>query len=260
MIKNIKSYVINLEKYKNKYDLSIKRLSKLNLNIDRFNAISITDLNNKKVQKLVYPSVEYTIKYGRFSHNNIGSYGAIGCYLSHISLWKQLLKSNDEMYLIFEDDVNINNTISEFDNKLNEYLTHVYKEDWDIIFLGYIFLNNKIEFTYFNQVNDIIFGLQAYIINKKGAQKLLKSALPIVDQLDSYISYMAMMRNLNAYVPKYNFFIQDNISKTTIQTDYSIKPFINSFKDSSICLIVIIVNIVIFIFIYIFINKYILKS
>ena len=101
--------------------------------------------------------------------------------------------------------------------------------DWDFIFLGYAKPSNNIDIMITEnlyKINSITFCTHSYIINKKGARKLLQSAIPIVDQIDSYISYMATTRDVNAYRPNTKYFIQNIFEGTTIQTDYSIKPFI----------------------------------
>jgi glycosyl transferase family 25 len=243
-INNIKSYIINLEKDKTKYDLCLKRLQKINLNLpERFDAIYVKDEYDDYIKSITYPSVQYTIKYGRNAHNNIGSKGAIGCYLSHIALWKKLLESDQEMFLIFEDDVDINNNIDNLMVKTNDYINTINKKDWDVIFLGYSLislLNNDIpeDINDKYKITNIIYGLHAYIINKKGARKLLEKALPIVDQLDSYMSYMAIMRDVNMYKPTEILFIQNNIKTSTIQTDMSIKPFITQFNNHIISSII----------------------
>ena len=230
-INNIKSYVINLEKYYYKYELSLKRLNKINLKPERFNAIYIEDENSEEIKRITYPSVQYTIKNGRYSHNNIGTTGALGCYLSHVTLWKMLLESDEEMFLIFEDDVDINKNINNFTENINNTINLINENDWDIIFLGYFYNNtNNINIKYFKPIN-IIYGTHSYIINKNGARKLLKNAFPIVDQLDSYISYMSLTRNINLYCTKNVFFSQNNLSGTLIQTDNSIRPFITQYND-----------------------------
>jgi GR25 family glycosyltransferase involved in LPS biosynthesis len=147
------------------------------------------------------------------------------------------------MFLIFEDDVDSNNTIDNLMVKTNDYINTINKKDWDVIFLGYSLinlLNNDIpdipDDKY--KITNIIYGLHAYIINKKGARKLLEKALPIVDQLDSYMSYMAIMRDVNMYKPTEILFIQNNIKTSTIQTDISIKPFITQFNSDIISSII----------------------
>jgi GR25 family glycosyltransferase involved in LPS biosynthesis len=239
----IKSYTINLDKYKYKYNKCLKRLSPLNIKPDRFDAIYINNENDQIIKNITYPSVQYIIKNGRYSHNNIGTKGAIGCYLSHVTLWKMLIDSNEDMFLIFEDDVDIN-SITNYKLELNKFLNSVSKEDWDFIFLGYFTIkdsdnNEKENKLNYKKIDNITLGLHAYIINRKGAEKLLNNAFPIVDQLDSYISFMAINRNVNCYKPKnISFFYQNNDQNTTIQTDFALKPYITQYDDSVILSII----------------------
>jgi GR25 family glycosyltransferase involved in LPS biosynthesis len=247
-INNIKSYIINLEKYMEKYNTSLNRLNKLNIIPNRFNAIYIDNLNDESLKKIIYPSVNYTINHGRYSHNNIGTKGAIGCYLSHYTLWKMLLESSDDMFLIFEDDVDTNITnvqkINFFINSIND------NYDWDFIFLGY---NNNINNSI--KLNKIIHGMHAYIINRKGAKKLLANIFPIIDQIDSYISFMGLYRDVNIYLPKYSFFFQNNYIGSSIQLDYSIRPFISEYNDNFIINIFLIFSLFILFLVYL-INFY----
>jgi glycosyl transferase family 25 len=253
-INNIKSYVINLEKYKKKYDLCLKRLSNINISPNRFNAIYIDNENDDEIKKITYPSVQYTIKNGRYAHNNIGSKGAIGCYLSHTTLWKKLLESNEDMFLIFEDDVDINENINNFNSKINNNLNLINNNDWDVIFLGYFNFNENEVNKKYTKVKNIIYGTHAYLINKKGAQKLLNNAFPIVDQIDSYMSFMAINRNVNSYMTSDVFFIQNNTAGTVIQTDHSIRPFITQYNDKLILSIIILVVLFVVLFLYLCIS------
>lgn len=253
---NIKSYLINLEKYRNKYNICLKRLSKINVHPERFNAIYVEDENSEEIKNITYPSVQYTIKNSRYSHNNIGSKGAIGCYLSHITLWKMLLESDEEMFLIFEDDVDVNKNIDNFTDKLNNSINLINNNNWDIIYLGYFTINNyssEGNKSYF-KIKNVTLGLHSYIINRKGAKKLLKNVFPIVDQLDSYMSYMAINRNVNSYGTSNIFFIQNNKSGTIIQTDYSVRPLITQFDDKTIMRIIMFILLFFILFIYLCIN------
>jgi GR25 family glycosyltransferase involved in LPS biosynthesis len=254
---NIKSYIINLEKYKNNYDLCLKKLNKINIKPERFNAIYVEDENSEEIKKITYPSVQYIIKNGRNAHNNIGTKGAIGCYLSHITLWKMLLDSDEQMFLIFEDDVDINN-IYDFNNKINKTINLINKNDWDVIYVGYFdnFKNSLKQNKYYKKIENIIYGTHAYIINRNGAEKLLQKALPIVDQIDSYMSFMALENNINSYQTSDIFFTQNNTSGTTIQTDNSIKIFITQFNNKTLTNIFILISLLFIFLLYLsFIKK-----
>jgi GR25 family glycosyltransferase involved in LPS biosynthesis len=244
----IESFIINLDKFKEKYDKTLKTLSQIGLSPKRFSAIYGKDV--KDIRSITYPSIDYTLKNGRFVDSDIAKHGAIGCYLSHTQLWKQLLTDDNDAYLIMEDDVfpSISNK-----DKLYNFIKHVDNTNpyWDLIFLGWmkplplkdkdIFIDNSLY-----QINDITFGLHAYLINKKGAKLLLEKSFPIVDQLDSYISYMASRGDIKAFRPSLTFFVQQN-NESSIQENMSsnIKPFINRFSPNTIRNVIIITMIII---------------
>lgn len=128
------------------------------------------------------------------------SLGEVGVTCSHREIWKKLLKSNYDKVLIIEDDVIFDKN---FKNKLNAYIKDL-PEDWDIAYLmvGHphtaykYFPNFKEAFGYLDDVKGhhlvakILpknrgYGTCAYLINHRGARKLLKKteglSLPIDD-------------------------------------------------------------------------------
>ena len=60
--------------------------------------------------------------------------GMIGCQLSHLALWKHLLASDDDAFLIFEDDVLLPKGALATMNKA--YLMAL-PSDWDVVYWGY---------------------------------------------------------------------------------------------------------------------------
>ena len=121
------------------------------------------------------------------------SKGAVGCYISHLNLWKRLVESQNELYIIFEDDTFPTLTRLE----LSVYLSRV-PYDWDIILFGP---------TYHDciKLNDYVcrakrfFCLHAYAIRKKAARFMVPRALPIEQQIDWWMSDMAEKGDLNIY-------------------------------------------------------------
>lgn len=220
----IHSYVITLQNSKNynsfqtyMKDISLEPRTQLGVQGNLLDKNQLTDL--------VYPSVFYYVENGRNLDSQIASLGAIGCYLSHIKLWKQLVESDQEMYLIFEDDAVPTNLCTL--NAIQSILNSVKHQDdnWGIIFLGwYKFhpdfksldkkLQNGIYKTY-----DRMYGTHSYIIHKRGAKILLEKSLPIVDQLDSYISFMFISDQISSYRPTHCLFKQNKKSGSSIQTD-----------------------------------------
>jgi glycosyl transferase family 25 len=239
-LRYIKTYVINLDKNIEKFYKINENFSKLNIQAERFTGIYGKDLKQSYIDNITNPYVQYTIKNGRYIDSDIGTLGAIGCYLSHVSLWKKLISSRDNLFFILEDDAE---PLKEYSiDYLNQYINkiNIIDPNWDFIFLGWgkpdpiNSINRDIKITEdIYKINEITFGLHSYLINKKGATKLLSKAFPIVHQLDSYISFMAMFRDLNSYRGKVSYIVQNNIN-SDIQTDKSIKIYFNRLDDKKL--------------------------
>lgn len=118
--------------------------------------------------------------YNLFKVNDFGNRcGFIGCALSHYTLWKQLIASEYNQYIIFEDDIQIE---PEFADKLDRLQKDV-SETTDILFLGSSTHRTKEDTkrnvlpggavsTVFNEPS-YIGGFYGYIITRQGATKML---------------------------------------------------------------------------------------
>lgn len=91
----IKKYVINLKRRKD-------RLDKFKINcpykdIETIEAFDGQYLNNNKNNELFYKIINHKNSYDITN-------AEIGCFVSHMTTWKHILKSNTKYNLIFEDD------------------------------------------------------------------------------------------------------------------------------------------------------------
>ena len=144
--------------------------------------------------------------------------GAIGCYLSHIKTWQKILNTNCKYGLIFEDDIEFNNYISE--DIICNYISRL-PNDWDILLL------NKNRVTMY-KVHDNLYKvkkficLHSYVVNKNSVSKMINNITPINQQIDFKLSCLANQELLNVYL--FNdldnklFYKQYN-SETNIQTN-----------------------------------------
>ena len=241
----MKGYIINLKKDEKKLKKCLDNLKflKESIQLERFEAVYGKELDPEYLKNNVHPYVQYTIKNGRNTDSDIGSLGAIGCSLSHISLWEKISNdtSGEDMFLIFEDDAA---PIENIDKKLSDLIQNL-PEKWDIILLGYqnphLYENNIEKVGDFYKIKSVFFGTHAYLINKKGAKKLLKRAIPVREHVDSYICYMCMMSSDDAvegYRPSESIFIQDNAEVSGISTGICIKCLINRLSNFEILLII----------------------
>jgi GR25 family glycosyltransferase involved in LPS biosynthesis len=119
-----------------------------------------------------------------FEGNDFGSnVGFIGCALSHYNLWKALLASNHDYYVIFEDDVTL---VPKFKEKFETLKKNDAFKKCDYLLLGYSMFSTNREVTkdvYVKEssVLDIkplqldlyVGGTFAYAINRNGAQILV---------------------------------------------------------------------------------------
>lgn len=130
--KNIISFVINLDIYKNNYEKQIPYLNKIKLQPQRFSAVNA--LNNEHINyKNIINKVSLT-----FSPKSV-----IGCSLSHIILCKHILNNynifDNLYYLILEDDVfpiqkyqdDVNLFYKELTSEINNVKT--IDNNWEII-------------------------------------------------------------------------------------------------------------------------------
>lgn len=134
----------------------------------------------------------------RRSVYEIDAAGAVGCSLSHFKAWQQLLDSNAPALLVFEDDCTVPASLKW---RLEQILKDA-PEDWDIIQLQRTRYSSGVsgckpiagEGPW--QLCTSLMGTHAYIVSRRGAQRLLARAYPIELHVDAYMAYMARMQHV----------------------------------------------------------------
>jgi GR25 family glycosyltransferase involved in LPS biosynthesis len=122
---NIKTYIINLDERKDRYNQIYNECVKINLyNFERFSAIK-PDINDIKKSNLMNPSKIWKkdVQYLK---------SACGCKMSHLEVLKKALHDKEEYILIVEDDIVFEENILIY---LNLGLIYLKKVDWDIFFI-----------------------------------------------------------------------------------------------------------------------------
>ena len=214
-LKNCKKFIINLEERKDRLLETTTILNDTNYkNVQRFNAIKLTDI--EEIRKYVKPeAMQPIINNKRKDHHEL-SKGAVGCYLSHLEIYKMLRDSSDDYYCIFEDDVKTSMDVSELTDKIKGV-----PDDWDIILIH----------SYYNDrepINDEIAKTKtfvlfhSYIIRRKNINTIIDTALPMDKQLDWYISSLAQQNKINIYGVLNNDKWETNhkVSNSDIQTGF----------------------------------------
>ena len=194
-------HCVNLDRSKDRWKYITNIGKKIGLNIKRFSAIDGKKLNNIE---------QYcTDKYYNIMKNQPNIYGNIGCYLSHLNLWKKIYENNESYAIIIEDDIILKNTFKE---ELYDNLMKI-PNNWDIIYLGITRpcgkkINNNIYVPKTPDCNRDNGGAFAYIVNRKSLYKLIKFADCKINKMIDH-KMRDMFDNLNIYII-YPFLVNHN--------------------------------------------------
>ena len=169
--------------------------------------------------------------------------GAVGCYLSHLDIYRKIAASDKKYGLIFEDDVMI---ATDFYKRMLFGLNTV-PGDWDIYLLGLICLKCDVKSDYIG-VNRF-WGLHGYLVKKETAKKLVNNLDKLISkQIDADISLLIKERKITVYginpiiVNQHNSFISDiqipvenNIDAFNEEFNQKqIKKFITKYKPTKV--------------------------
>jgi GR25 family glycosyltransferase involved in LPS biosynthesis len=172
----IKTFVINLKRREDRLHKFISKINSTHIQYNIFNAVDGSQLSPSYQLERIFENNDYNMRKGM-----------VGCAMSHIQLYINLINSHDtNIYCILEDDV-------DFVHNFQYKLTHVYNQlisqpNWDICYLGHHLYSSYVsELSYnnikiptiekWNQMESMarsIGGTGGYIISKKGAIKLLE--------------------------------------------------------------------------------------
>lgn len=138
---------------------------------------------------------QYLIDFGRHSHMEVSNTAMIGCFQSHVNVWRQV----NETSLVLEEDgylaVDFASAWAALHAEHNE-------SHWDVVMLG-----GRVEHAA-NGATEAFgkhtrrcapsrctwFGTRGYAVSAAGARKLLAHLEPVVVQVDAYIALLNMYR------------------------------------------------------------------
>ena len=198
-------YLINLDRNKDRLDHFKKIYYDSDLRDKKLNIISAVDgkrLTLDEIRGYIVPELIDTLihidKTGKKPDSKYLTRGMLGCYLSHINIYKQFLETKGDYCMIFEDD-------AIFDDDLNKNIQHYMNnipDDWDVILMGYVYiLKSETVNSHINKILEF-WGTQGYIIRRNGIEKILKyKNIPIDNQIDYNMSELAKENILRIYAP-----------------------------------------------------------
>ena len=205
-VDHVQSYCINLDRRPDRWtEVKAQPIAKKIPNLQRFPGVEGRSID-LDTDTRVSTVCRYNIKNKtRRGHEMIESIGAVGCALSHIALWEKLVKSDQQVFLIIEDDI----VASAEEWEKVRYLFAKYPQladstTWDIWSIGMLECFEILDKRPIDQykIEDVwktcaqFVGLQAYFITRRGAAALLKDVFPIQLHIDWYITYYAQVKPL----------------------------------------------------------------
>lgn len=138
-------------------------------------------------------------KMNRRDHVQLSSWGAVGCYLSHVGIWQKILDNNLDAAIVFEDDVDFRSNFKEDFPKMLANLP----ADGDVYFLDLTMNFKPLKYNdFFDRVTGLFWGTHGYIMTKQGAQKLLPFIFPMETQIDAFIGFGAFLNRVKVYTAK----------------------------------------------------------
>jgi glycosyl transferase family 25 len=164
----LRIFCVNLDRSKNRWHSIEQQASKLGLEIERFAAVDGSTLD---------PLPNFPI-----------SAGAIGCYLSHRGIWREICENDEPYTLVLEDDALLSDDLPKFLHD-NSWIP----EDADLIHLGaayrkcstYGFSRQAMNRRLFRSVRCV--GTEGYIISRQCAGRLLADMNSIDREFDQIL-------------------------------------------------------------------------
>jgi GR25 family glycosyltransferase involved in LPS biosynthesis len=219
-----KIFIINLPQRIERLEKIKDLLKKLELidNYEIYKAVDGKELSETEINKSLSITSLHSLYVESNNHKDIRTKGAIGCFLSHYNLWKEIIKRDYDNVLIIEDD-------AEAEYNYDEIITYINSipSNYNLALLSWFTLwfdklenkkNKKVINDSWDQYKSInIFGTAVYMLNKEGAKKLIENALPINYQVDAYMNIITFLDDtFIRFVSNKNLFSSNNMG-TDIQ-------------------------------------------
>lgn len=182
-INEAKIFVINLDKCIDRWNRLNPLLKDLGIEYERISGVLGAALSEEEKQKLVDHD-----QYNNFMSIKADN-GTIGCYMSHVKVWTEFLKSGYKYAIVMEDDVNFN------PGELKSVIDDLKGKDrnWDIVSLNLAHDGWPVAVENIGETGKQLVKYRrrvsltgCYMISRSGAIKLLKKALPIKMPVDYY--------------------------------------------------------------------------
>lgn len=216
LLENI--YIINLDTSVDRLQHISRNFKDYNLEFNRFPAINGKNISDNERND------NTTI----LCRTILCNYAEIGCALSHIELWRKMIRENIEFIIVLEDDV----VIDEFFVNVIKLIEHLNSFSFDFLSL---YSENKFgKQKIYHLIDDIfiekpLFALSmaSYIISNKGARRLLNLIPKINFPIDFEIALKRFFYQVDYYCTSKNITKLNKKLESTIRHNKDSTIFMN---------------------------------
>lgn len=199
---SIHFYCINLRHRTDRWDAfsaqpAIQEIRK-RFTFERFDAVvgsTIDVQNDNRVSMRTKRNIKDSV---RRDHEDLNTAGGIGCYLSHVEIWKRVLTNSEPYAIVFEDDAAVPADFLETFSACTQQMNLLpampdlwtFSRTWDFYYTtkGRALPQDLPENRRGSWIlNTCPGGTGGYFITREGAKKLLEHAFPIDMHVDLYI-------------------------------------------------------------------------
>jgi glycosyl transferase, family 25 len=168
-VTHLKTYFINLDQAKDRYQWFMEQAKILGLDVERVRAVDGQTVPKSLVAR--YDAIS--------PRNQALTLGELGCFLSHLKVWDTLLKAGDDWGFIVEDDVHLAEGIGELVGSKNWL-----PEGVDIVKAETVGLTVRMSSCILGEANGRSLrvlksfhrGSGGYFLSRQGARRLIEIA------------------------------------------------------------------------------------
>jgi len=206
---NLRIYCINLKERTDRWNRFVSQPALQDLKerfpFERFEGVNGKTLDIANDTRVSIRTRRNILFSKRRDHEDLDTPGGVGCYLSHYGVWNKFAQSNEEACLIFEDDALIPSTFYPALNSAWKDLDQLSdQEKPDVWILSHSFnkaliniLGTESTQRQGNWETNVHAPNTAYLVFRRGVQKLIDNALPIDGHLDHFMFRLAQLGIIN---------------------------------------------------------------
>lgn len=218
-VDKIPAFCINLEKRLDRWNAFSKQPGVQQLpNVKRFLGVDGSKLDIMNDDRIPLATKKNIKKKTRRAHEEISTVGAVGCALSHISVWEWIVQNQSAVTLVFEDDAKVPANFLPIMNQLIQNST-VLKDptQWELLTLtdqhtAYIPVKTD---PYIMDIEGAM-GTQCYFITLNCAKRFLKEAYTLHLHIDLWIVMFKQVHELKM-IGLPSMVVGQRTSKTDVQ-------------------------------------------